>query len=191
MEDIKWEPRLPRDKKLALLKMQYARKGKYIYFTKSLNTGKEKLDVIAEGPFSRIYNSTQKNQSKAFSLICTGDVSELLSNDKDIAGKMLDGSLKKAGIHLLEGRHINYSFQNDPFIKGSNSVYTPGSFGIRKTLARPVKNIFFAGEHLAEISGTMNSAVESALIAVKQIADQSDKSLSFWQRPFPAKQPRS
>ena len=180
LEEIRWEPELPREKKLALLKMQYARKGKYIYFTKAANPGKEKLDIIAEGPFNRIYNSTQDNQSKVFTLISSGDVSELLAGDKDLAGNMLESSLKKAGINILDGRHVNYSFQNDPFIKGSNSVYTAGSWGIRDMLSKPVKNIYFAGEHLAEVNGTMNSAVSSGAAVAREIGSRTEKSLSFW-----------
>lgn len=59
-------------------------------------------------------------------------------------------------------------WQRDRFTGGAYAFYRPGQwFTVRPALARPFKNVFFAGEHIADWQGFM----EGAVVTGKRAAD--------------------
>ncbi|MCU0447694.1 MAG: FAD-dependent oxidoreductase [Microscillaceae bacterium] len=61
-----------------------------------------------------------------------------------------------------------YSFLKTTGKSGFVSLFPPGSFGIKDIWTEPFERVFFAGEHLALHTGSMDSAVSSAIQAISR-----------------------
>ena len=68
----------------------------------------------------------------------------------------------------LERIHLNV-WQNEPFIEGATSVYSPGTYEVKSILARKHGRIHFAGEYLGNHNGTMEAALLSAIETVNSL----------------------
>jgi monoamine oxidase len=65
---------------------------------------------------------------------------------------------------------VSYYWGGDAFSKGAYAIYdTHQWFGIREIMAKPFRNISFAGEHLAEWQGFMEGAIQTGEDAVKSL----------------------
>lgn len=61
-----------------------------------------------------------------------------------------------------------HSFQKSTGRPGFVSLFPPGSYGIKDVWNEPFERVFFAGEHLALHTGSMDSAVASAIQAISK-----------------------
>ncbi|MCW7494449.1 FAD-dependent oxidoreductase [Leptospira sp. 2 VSF19] len=170
--DIKWTPGLPKDLIYSGLRMQTGKISKNLSFVKpklslsnfflSTNTAAETFYVseAAIGP-----NIT------AITSISTGDRASLFEKGSDRQKKnLMTSSLEELGDMelVLESPFFFHSFQKTTGRSGFVSLFPPGSFGIKDVWAEPFERVFFAGEHLAFHTGSMDSAVASAIQAVSK-----------------------
>ncbi|PJZ44094.1 flavin monoamine oxidase family protein [Leptospira brenneri] len=170
--DIKWTPGLPKDLIYSALRMQTGKISKNLSLVKSkdslskfflsTNTAAETL-YVSEGAIG--VNVT------AVTSISTGDRATLFEKGSDRQKKnLMTSSLEEVGELelLLDSPFIFHSFQKTTGRAGFVSLFPPGSFGIKDVWAEPFERVFFAGEHLAFHTGSMDSAVASAIQAVSR-----------------------
>ncbi|TGK92743.1 amine oxidase [Leptospira brenneri] len=170
--DIKWTPGLPKDLIYSALRMQTGKISKNLSLVKSkdslskfflsTNTAAETL-YVSEGAIGA--NVT------AVTSISTGDRATLFEKGSDRQKKnLMTSSLEEVGELelLLDSPFVFHSFQKTTGRAGFVSLFPPGSFGIKDVWAEPFERVFFAGEHLAFHTGSMDSAVASAIQAVSR-----------------------
>lgn len=175
LDKINFSPELPKDTKLALLQIGISRMTKVSVIYKGVTSVKDNLYVLSDGIFQSIYSNANKNKSLnkgLLSIISTGDRSEVYSK---LASENLNSFFKKNVdyIGLLSTLKIEKVqlkvWQNDPYIEGATSIYAQGSFEVKSILKRNHGRIYFAGEHLGNHNGTMESALLSAIEAVNSL----------------------
>jgi len=77
-----------------------------------------------------------------------------------------------APVHILNVQ--KQAWQRNPLIEGAYAFYRPGQwFTVRGVLARPFKNVHFAGEHLADEQGFMDGAIDSGQDAARKVIHES------------------
>lgn len=107
----------------------------------------------------------------AVTSISTGDRAALFEKGSDRQKKnLMTSSLEEIeNLELiLESPFIFHSFQKTTGRPGFVSLFPPGSFGIKDVWAEPFERVYFAGEHLAFHTGSMDSAVASAIQAISK-----------------------
>jgi len=175
LNTIKFSPDLSKDKKLALLQLRMSRMTKAAVVYKGTDYVRDKLYVQGDGIFQSIYSNANKNKSLnkgILSVISTGDRSEVISrisseNLNPFFKNNLD-SIELLSTLKLERIHLNV-WQNEPYIEGATSVYSPGTYEVKSILARKHGRIHFAGEYLGNHNGTMEAALLSAIDAVNSL----------------------
>lgn len=175
LNTIKFSPDLSKDKKLALLQLRMSRMTKAAVVYKGTDYVRDKLYVQGDGIFQSIYSNANKNKSLnkgILSVISTGDRSEVISrisseNLNPFFKNNLD-SIELLSTLKLERIHLNV-WQNEPFIEGATSVYSPGTYEVKSILARKHGRIHFAGEYLGNHNGTMEAALLSAIETVNSL----------------------
>jgi monoamine oxidase len=172
LNSIHFSPELPKDKKLAILQSRMSRMSKASVLYKGSEYVNDKLFVQSDGIFQSIYSNANKNKTLGkgiLTLIATGDRSDVCSK---ISGEFQNTFIKNNldNIELLSTLKLEKiqikNWQNEPFINGANSVYSTGTFDVKSILKKNHGRIFFAGEHLANQNGSMESALHSAIDAI-------------------------
>jgi monoamine oxidase len=70
----------------------------------------------------------------------------------------------------FSGNHVKKDWGDDPWVMGSYTVMNNEAYTAVNVFSKPFHHIYFAGEHaVAELSGTMNGALETGVIAAEQI----------------------
>ena len=63
-----------------------------------------------------------------------------------------------------------YAWQEDKYTQGAYALYRPGQwFPVREALKTKHKDVYFAGEHLADEQGFMDGAIDSGEEAAHKI----------------------
>ena len=75
----------------------------------------------------------------------------------------------------FSGEYIKKDWQDDPWVLGTYTALNNEAYDALDVFSKPFLNIHFAGEHTkAEFSGTMNGALNTGVIAAKQIMQDKD-----------------
>ena len=108
---------------------------------------------------------------KAVSAFCGSEHArkQLKTNDKD--DDTWFESIKANCSELrFSGKYVKKDWVDDPWVMGSYTVMSDEAYSALNIFSKPFQHIYFAGEHtVAELSGTMNGALESGVIAAEQI----------------------
>ncbi|TGK85214.1 FAD-dependent oxidoreductase [Leptospira bourretii] len=170
--DIKWTPGLPKDLIYSALRMQTGKISKNLSLVKSKES-LSKLFLSTNTAAETLYVSEAAigTNVTAVTSISTGDRAALFEKGSDRQKKnLMTSSLEEIeNLELiLESPFIFHSFQKTTGRPGFVSLFPPGSFGIKDVWAEPFERVYFAGEHLAFHTGSMDSAVASAIQAISK-----------------------
>lgn len=158
VSEIQWTPALPREKIFCLLRIGYGK------IRKELVTGTNSGFIPQEG--SGVVDWVLPNSQTLQTIIATeGRAHALDRSGVDIRNQLITRSLPGG----TDWTPLTTGIERNGFGRGSVSIYSPSTFGIKETLESPVSSVYFAGEHLGEIPGTMEAAVSSALRAINKI----------------------
>jgi|JI8StandDraft_1071087.scaffolds.fasta_scaffold00022_41 L-amino-acid oxidase len=173
--DIKWTPSLPKDTVYSGLRMQSGRLSKNLILCKSKESFSPFLS-LTDTPAQAIYLSGEEAVSTtnfALTSLTSGDRAVLFERATDNQRKaLLKISLQELkqleSAEPIENGFIFHSFQKQTGQSGFVSLFPAGSFGIKDPWFEPYERVFFAGEHLARHSGTMDAAISSAIQAISR-----------------------
>lgn len=174
---VDWAPALPEEKVQAMNELQYARIGKFCVLFKRRFWGNEDFAVGTDDDGHFIFHTTQNQQGTfgALTSYVTGDKAYLLF-------KAPPAERTRRILHSLEPAFgdlrryvardaIGHYWAHDLHTSGAYAIYdTQQWFTLRPILAKPVKRIYFAGEHIAEWQGFMEGAINTGEDAAKAIA---------------------
>ncbi|MDF3821037.1 FAD-dependent oxidoreductase [Leptospira sp. 96542] len=170
--DIKWTPGLPKDLLYSGLRMQTGKISKNLILCKdkpSLN----KYFQVTNTPAETLYLGEQALNSgmAAITSISTGDRAGLIeAGNNHQKQSLLKIALDEYSELELANENAFYfhSFKANTGRSGFVSLFPPGSFGIKEVWFEPFERVFFAGEHLAPHTGSMDAAVASAIQAISK-----------------------
>lgn len=170
--DIKWTPTLPKDLIYSALRMQTGKISKNICFVKS-NTGLSNFFQNTNTAAETFYVSDLAIGANitAVTSITTGDKASLFEKGSDRQKKILmESALEELGnFEIIAEKPFHFhSFQKTTGRSGFVSLFPPGSYGIKDVWNEPFERVFFAGEHLALHTGSMDSAVASSIQAISK-----------------------
>ncbi|MDZ4724873.1 MAG: FAD-dependent oxidoreductase [Leptospira sp.] len=171
--DIKWTPSLPKDMTYSSLRMQSGRISKNMAICRKKDSVTPNL-LLSDTPMQALYVASDEAIGENFyalTSITNGDRATLIERSSETQKKALFKlSIQelKLSDDIPDQNFIFHSFQKLTGQRGFVSLYPPGSFGIKETWIEPYERVFFAGEHLAKHSGTMDAAIESAIQAVNR-----------------------
>lgn len=158
VSDIQWSPGLPREKIFALLRVGYGQIQKELIQTENPPISPQEGNGIVDWVFP--------SGGKFVTTISTGGRATSLNRSPSETTR----ELLMRSIFPFEPTTVSsLGVKREGFGKGAVSLYTPSTFGLKDILASSVGNIHFAGEHLADIPGTMEAALSSAFRAVTRI----------------------
>jgi monoamine oxidase len=172
---INWQPALPADKLDALHQMQYCRIIKSAVVFKERFWQDETFDMITDSTAHYFFHSSknQPNTKGTLTSYAIGDKAYILSKmNQEQKIREICAALKPAfgDVSQYAEKVTSYYWGGDAFSKGAYAIYdTHQWFGIREVMAKPFRNISFAGEHLAEWQGFMEGAVQTGEEAVKRM----------------------
>lgn len=175
LNNIKFSPDLPKDKKLSILQSKLSRMTKASVIYKGIDYIRDKLYVQSDGIFQSIYSLGNKNKTLnkgSLTLISTGGRSDVCSRlSTEYQNSFIKNNLDN--IELLSTLKFEKvqmkSWQNELYIEGATSYYSPATFEIKSILKKNHGRIAFAGEHLGQHNGTMEGALLSAIDAVNSL----------------------
>jgi monoamine oxidase len=157
----------------ALNELQYARIMKASILFNNRFWDDEAFDMITDTPGQYFFHSTklQKSEKGILTSYTIGDKAYALSkmNQKQRTQTIID-SLKPAfgDVAKYADKSISYYWGSDVHTQGAYAIYdTRQWFSVRPVIKEPFKNIFFAGEHIAEWQGFMEGAVEMGFEAAE------------------------
>ncbi len=176
VNQIQWTPGFPAEKRRALQSLQYARINKHpVLFEERFFP--EDFDMVTDTPAHYFYHATKNQAGKKGVLISytIGDKAAVIANqDDDFHTEIIRRALQP-GFGNVQDKilaHYNYYWGNDTRTRGAYAMYKPGQwFDLMPVLKKNVKNIHFAGEHLAEWQGFMEGAIVSGEEAAAAIMD--------------------
>lgn len=175
MSKISWNPGLPQEKINAINELQYCRINKSATLFKERFWKDEAFSIITD-TFSHYFYNAAKFQSDSKGILISysiGDKADIFSHlSKSERENTVTDSLEAAfgNVKNLIETNINYYWGNDEFTKGAYALYGKGQwFTVMPVLKEKMKNIFFAGEHIAEWQGFMEGAVNTGEEAAKEI----------------------
>jgi L-amino-acid oxidase len=174
--DIKWTPSLPKDIVFSSLRMQSGKISKNLIVCKKKEVNSPFLQ-LTDTPAQGFYLSSEEAIGEnvfALTAITNGDRALLFERATESQKRtLLKLSLQETKtmdvLESGENPFIFHSFQKHTGQSGFVSLFPPGSVGIKEPWFEPFERVFFAGEHLAKHSGTMDAAISSAIQMINRI----------------------
>ncbi|EMN14215.1 NAD(P)-binding Rossmann-like domain protein [Leptospira borgpetersenii str. Brem 307] len=174
LTSIQWEPELDKEKKLSALRIRYSRIYKTFLMLREAPWTKGNFSAYSDSAAGFIYDAGTKTNSedKVLGMISSGDRYDVLASSTDaMKVEYIRLALECLGQNKdLQVLRIQSSetFQSK-YVPTGIATFPPGSYGSIISLLKPVDRIFFAGEHTADLNGTVEGALSSAIRAVNQI----------------------
>ncbi len=172
---INWNPILPKNTLDALNELQYSRIGKFPMVFSERFWKRDDFDMVTDTPAHYFYHGTKNQHTNKGVLMCyaTGDKADVLgsvsaSQRKNIILNALLPAFGNVSKYLVED--LKYYWGQDQYSYGAYAFYGKGKlFDVMPTLKQNFRNVYFAGEHLADWQGFMEGAVNSGEEAVEKI----------------------
>ncbi|PJZ56213.1 flavin monoamine oxidase family protein [Leptospira barantonii] len=174
LTSIQWDPELDKEKKLSALRIRYSRIYKTFLMLRESPWSRENFSAYSDSAAGFIYDAgTKANaEDKVLGMISTGDRYDVLASSTDamkveyirLALERL-GQKKDLQVLRIQSSDVSQS----KYVPAGIATFPPGSYGSIISLLKPMDRIFFAGEHTAEINGTVEGALTSAIRAVNQV----------------------
>jgi monoamine oxidase len=175
LTSIQWEPALPKEKVAALNELQYCRVIKSAVVFKERFWKDEDFDMITDATAHYLFHSSKNLPSAKGTLTsyAIGDKAHILSKMKpEQRIKEICNALRPAfgNVEHYAEKVDAYYWGGDNYSKGAYAIYdTRQWFSIREVIARPFRQVQFAGEHLAEWQGFMEGAIQTGEDAAKAL----------------------
>jgi monoamine oxidase len=175
LQNINWEPALPKMKTDALLQLQYARINKHALLFEKRFWQEESFDMVTDQTPHYFYHATKNQPSENGVLISysIGDKAAVIANQDDNRNAAeIERTLQPhfGNIRSLLKKQVNYYWGNDNYSKGAYALFSREQwFRLRPTLQEPFLHTYFAGEHLADWQGFMEGAVNTGEDAADSI----------------------
>ena len=175
VNNITFDPPLPRAQSEAADKLQYARIIKNAVLFHERFWGPEDFSLVSDVTSHYYFHST-KDQPGKRGILCSyaiGEKADVLAAQNtqrrsDIITRDLLPLNKRAP--ELAANIQSYAWQRDRYTQGAYAFYRPGQwFSLRPILQRPHGKVLFAGEHLADWQGFMEGAVVTGEAAAKAL----------------------
>jgi monoamine oxidase len=181
---IKWHPDLPPNKRTAAEQLQYARitKTAVLCSKRFWPQPKESGFSVCTSLASDFCFDSTYGQEGHQGILCSyaiGDKADDIaaSPQKDLKNWIVEDVVHANGFKWKPSRIKRTAlaikqqpWQRDRFTGGAYAFYRPGQwFTVRPTLLRPYKNVFFAGEHVADWQGFMEGAVVTGKAAADAV----------------------
>ncbi|RHX93171.1 flavin monoamine oxidase family protein [Leptospira stimsonii] len=174
LTSIQWEPELDKEKKLSALRIRYSRIYKTFLMLREAPWTRENFSAYSDSAAGFLYDAGTKTNSedKVLGMISTGDRYDVMATSTD-ALKVeyirlaLERLSQKKDLQVLRIQSSESSHSN--YVPSGIATFPPGSYGSIISLLKPMDRIFFAGEHTAELNGTVEGALSSAIRAVNQV----------------------
>jgi monoamine oxidase len=176
MNKINWQPALPAAKVEALNELQYCRIIKSVVVFKERFWQEDTFDMITDTPGHYFFHSSKNQPGTKGTLTsyAVGDNAHMLSRmNKEVRKAVICDAIRPVFGNVLPHAEevVSYYWGSDPYTQGAYAIYdTRQWFGIREELARPYRDVSFAGEHLADWQGFMEGAVQTGEDAAKALA---------------------
>ncbi|MCB1157081.1 MAG: FAD-dependent oxidoreductase [Leptospiraceae bacterium] len=166
LDKINWSPELPKDLKFAALQINYSRQSKVVSVMEDVIWLTEGFSLISTSSLNWMYILQEDVLQKKglLTIVNSGDTSELFYNlSPKKAKKIIEFSASEYDIFKANkvSTFASRCWQYEPYIKGACSIYSPAAFSAREALRTAFRRVFFAGEHLGDDTGSMNSAIQS------------------------------
>ncbi|RYY72171.1 MAG: FAD-dependent oxidoreductase [Chitinophagaceae bacterium] len=174
IQKIEWLPGLPEEKMAAIKSLQYARINKHPILFKE-RFWPEDFDMITDLPAHYFYNAAKNQPGKTGVLMSytIGDKAAVIANQDDAFHTAVIRQALQPGFGEVQEKiisHSNYYWGNDEFSRGAYALYKPGQwFTTRPILQKHFRNIYFAGEHLADWQGFMEGALNTGEAAAQEV----------------------
>jgi len=175
LHKIRWEPAFPDAQQEALNELQYARIMKTSILFNRRFWEDESFDMITDTPGQYFFHATklQKSEKGILTSYTIGDKAYALSKmNRKQKEEMIASSLRTAFGDVMPhvDNSIAYYWGSDIHTHGAYAIYdTRQWFSVRPLLREPFRNIYFAGEHLADWQGFMEGAIETGFEAAEKI----------------------
>jgi len=173
LSQINWLPQLPREKAEALEQLLYARIIKVQILFKERFWDREDFAINTDTLAHFVFHTSQKQEGKKgiLTAYATGDKAFILSqmNKKQQGKTVLEALIPIFGDKSEHLEQLtSYYWGSDLYTQGAYAIYNIGQwFGIKDILAKPFKNILFAGEYLGDWQGFMEGAIQTGQDATK------------------------
>lgn len=174
LTSIQWDPELDKEKKLSALRIRYSRIYKTFLMLREAPWNRDNYSAYSDSAAGFVYDAGTKpnSEDKILGMISTGDRFDVLAAATDamkveyirLALERL-GQKKDLQVLRIQSSETSYS----KYVPSGIATFPPGSYGSIISLLKPMDRIFFAGEHTAELNGTVEGALTSAIRAVNQV----------------------
>jgi monoamine oxidase len=172
---INWNPILPKETIEALNELQYSRIGKFPMVFSEKFWKRDDFDMVTDTPAHYFYHGTKNQESNKGVLMCyaIGDKADALGSvsaaqRKNIILNALLPAFGNVSKYLVED--LKYYWGKDQYSFGAYAFYGKGQwFEVMPILKQNFRNVFFAGEHLADWQGFMEGAINSGEDAAQAI----------------------
>jgi len=167
LNKINWNPVLPEEKVEALNALQYARINKHPVLFSERFWNDESFDMVTDVYGHYFYHATKNQNSEKGVLISytIGDKADVIHRQsKAFKKNVIVESLKPAFGDVSDKimDQMTYYWGIDEYSKGAYALYGIGQwFTVMPVLKTKFKNVYFAGEHLADWQGFMEGAINS------------------------------
>lgn len=184
---IHWDPCIPAKQSEAAHQLQYCRITKTVVLYPERFWPKQKkggYSVFTGAVSDFCFDSTYLQPGRQ-GILCSyavGDkANDIASESKDqlkhwitqdvvASGSPKRGSVAAIARYLKGSEIVQYPWQRDPYTLGAYAFYRPGQwFTLREVLKKPHGRVLFAGEHLADLQGFMEGAVNAGEDAADQL----------------------
>ncbi len=176
LHKVNFQPALPAKKVEALDALIYARIIKTSILFKERFWKQEDLDILTDGVGQYYFHTTQNQPGTKGCLTsyAIGDkaytISKMTEQQKiNTLCEVLEPAFGK--VAPLAEKVVSYYWGADTYTQGAYAIYTLNqSFDTKEMIAKPFKNVFFAGEHIADWQGFMEGAIETGELAASMVA---------------------
>ena len=175
LDQITFDPPLPRAQSEAADKLQYARIIKNSVLFRERFWGPEDFSLVSDVTSHYYFHST-KDQPGKRGILCSYAIGEkadvLAAQSTQRRSDIITRDLLPLNTRApeLAADIQSYAWQRDRYTQGAYAFYRPGQwFTLRPILQRPHGKVLFAGEHLAEWQGFMEGAVVTGEAAAKAL----------------------
>jgi monoamine oxidase len=175
LNKIKWNPSFPEEKIEALNALQYARINKHVVLFDERFWGDESFDMVTDLYGHYFYHATKNQKSNKGALISytIGDKADVIHRqNQEFKKGVIVQSLKPAFGDISDKiqKQMTYYWGTDEYSKGAYALYGIGQwYTVMPTLKSRFKNVYFAGEHLADWQGFMEGAINTGEEAADEI----------------------
>ncbi|MBN8851908.1 MAG: hypothetical protein BGO55_25740 [Sphingobacteriales bacterium 50-39] len=118
----------------------------------------------------------QSEQEGSFTVFAGGSFGDYIkdSKEEDLAGRFLPAldTIYPGAQHAYSGKNIKYCWAGNPYNKAGYASFKKGQWStLAGWEAKPVGNIYFAGEHVSrDFQGYMNGAAQTGRMAAEAVA---------------------